>query len=77
MLDRNAERGFRRERGLHRDLMKALTSSLSLTVILLWTAVPPANAQVNVTQKNNNLPGTVSISMPRSRRVTQPISFAT
>jgi hypothetical protein len=54
MLDRNAERGFRRERGLHRDLMKALTSSLSLTVILLWTAVPPANAQVNVTQKNNN-----------------------
>jgi len=34
--------------------MKALTS-LSLTVILLLTALLPANAQVNVTQKNNNL----------------------
>jgi outer membrane protein assembly factor BamB len=35
--------------------MKALTSCLSLIVILLWTALLPANAQVNVTQKNNNL----------------------
>src|ERR1700746_42856 len=33
-------------------IMKPLTS---LIVILLWTAVLPANAQVNVTQKNNNL----------------------
>jgi hypothetical protein len=35
--------------------MKALTSCLSLIVILLWTALLSANAQVNVTQKNNNL----------------------
>ncbi len=35
--------------------MKVLTSSLSLVLILLWTALLPANAQVNVTQKNNNL----------------------
>jgi hypothetical protein len=35
--------------------MKALTSSSSLIIILLWTALLPANAQVNVTQKNNNL----------------------
>ena len=35
--------------------MKTLISSSSLIVILLWTAVFPANAQqVNVTQKNNN-----------------------
>ena len=35
--------------------MKALTSRLFFIVIFLWTAVLPANAQVNVTQKNNNL----------------------
>jgi outer membrane protein assembly factor BamB len=36
--------------------MKPLISFLSLIVILLWTALLPANAQqVNVTQKNNNL----------------------
>jgi hypothetical protein len=35
--------------------MKALTSCLSLIVILLWTALLPANAQVNVAQKNNHL----------------------
>ena len=36
--------------------MKPLISSLSPIVILLWTALCPANAQqVNVTQKNNNL----------------------
>jgi outer membrane protein assembly factor BamB len=35
--------------------MKPLISSSSLIVILLWTAVLPAGAQVNVTQKNNNL----------------------
>ena len=34
--------------------MKHLISFLSLIVILLWTALLPANAQVNVTQKNNN-----------------------
>jgi len=35
--------------------MKRLISSASLIIILLWTALLPANAQVNVTQKNNNL----------------------
>ena len=36
--------------------MKTLISSLSLIVVLLWTGfLRPANAQVNVTQKNNNL----------------------
>jgi hypothetical protein len=34
--------------------MKPLISSSSLIVILLWNAVLPAGAQVNVTQKNNN-----------------------
>lgn len=35
--------------------MKPLISYSLLIVALLWTAVRPANAQVNVTQKNNNL----------------------
>ena len=35
--------------------MKRLISSASLIIILLWTALLPASAQVNVTQKNNNL----------------------
>jgi FG-GAP-like repeat/PQQ enzyme repeat len=35
--------------------MKALISASSFIVILLWTALLPINAQVNVTQKNNNL----------------------
>jgi hypothetical protein len=35
--------------------MKSLSFSLSLIVILLWTALLPAGAQVNVTQKNNSL----------------------
>src|SRR5436853_6797154 len=35
--------------------MKPTISSLSLIVILLWTALLPANAQVNVTQEHNNL----------------------
>ena len=34
--------------------MKPLISFLSLIVILFWTAILPANAQVNVTQKNNH-----------------------
>ena len=37
------------------EFMKHQISSLSLIIILLWTALLPANAQVNVTQKNNNL----------------------
>jgi hypothetical protein len=39
----------------HRGFMKPLISSLSPIVITLWAAVLPVNAQVNVTQKNNNL----------------------
>src|SRR5438552_18457813 len=35
--------------------MKALISSSSLVVALLWAAVLPATAQVNVTQEHNNL----------------------
>jgi hypothetical protein len=35
--------------------MKALISVSSFIVILLWVALLPINAQVNVTQKNNNL----------------------
>jgi hypothetical protein len=34
--------------------MRSLIFALSLIVILFWTAILPANAQVNVTQKNNN-----------------------
>src|SRR6266700_1498885 len=34
--------------------MKTLISSLSLVVAFLWSAVLLTNAQVNVTQKNNN-----------------------
>src|SRR5207249_11422633 len=56
MLDRNAARCVKREaRHFHRASMKPLISSLSLIIALLWAAVLPANAQVNVTQKNNNL----------------------
>ena len=35
--------------------MKPLISFPSLILLLLWTAVFPANAQVNVTQEHNNL----------------------
>jgi hypothetical protein len=55
ILDTSAARCFRREGCLNRRSMKTLIFSLSLIVILLWTALLPANAQVNVTQKNNNL----------------------
>jgi hypothetical protein len=56
MLDRNAARCVRRgSRYRRRGTMKPLFSSSSLFVILLWTAVLSAGAQVNVTQKNNNL----------------------
>jgi PQQ enzyme repeat len=56
MLDSNAGRCVRREaRYFHRRPMKPLISSSSLIVALLWSVVLPANAQVNVTQKNNNL----------------------
>jgi len=34
--------------------MKPLTSFSLLAIILLWTAIFPANAQVNVTQEHNN-----------------------
>jgi hypothetical protein len=56
MLDRNAAGCVRTEaRYFHRGSMKTLISSSSLVVALLWTAVLPANAQVNVTQEHNNL----------------------
>ena len=35
--------------------MKRLIFFSSLIIILLWTAVLPTNAQVNVTQEHNNL----------------------
>ena len=35
--------------------MKPIIFSSLLIVVLLWTALLPANAQVNVTQKNNHL----------------------
>src|SRR6058998_82894 len=35
--------------------MKSLIFALSLIVLLLWIAVFPASAQVNVTQEHNNL----------------------
>jgi hypothetical protein len=54
-LDRDAARCFRRGRGFTALFMKRLISLSSLTIILLWTALFPAGAQVNVTQKNNNL----------------------
>jgi hypothetical protein len=40
--------------GFTADFMKRLIFFLSLIIILLWTALLPATAQVNVTQKNNN-----------------------
>ena len=54
-LDSNAARCFRRGAVvLNLGSMKTLISSSSLIIILLLTAIFPANAQVNVTQKNNN-----------------------
>ena len=61
MLDRTAERGVKRERGVRREAryfrrsMKASICSMSLIVAFLWTAALPANAQVNVTQEHNHL----------------------
>jgi hypothetical protein len=56
MLDRNAAVCARREaRYFHRGSMNTLISSSSLIVALLWSAVLPANAQVNVNQEHNNL----------------------
>jgi hypothetical protein len=56
MLDCNAGRCVRRDaRYFHRRPLKPLISSSSLIVALLWSVVLPANAQVNLTQKNNNL----------------------
>ena len=55
MLDSDAARCFRKEARRFADSMKSLISSSSLIIAFLWTAVLPVNAQVNVTQKNNNL----------------------
>jgi hypothetical protein len=55
MLDSNAACCFRREGCLNRRSMKPLICSSSLIIALLLTGIFPASAQVNVTQKNNNL----------------------
>jgi len=55
MLDSNAARCSRRGAVSHRKPMKRLIFFSSLIIIVLWTALLPASAQVNVTQKNNNL----------------------
>src|SRR6266576_2888124 len=55
MLDSNAARCSRRGAVSHRKPMKRLIFFSSLIIILLWTAVLPTNAQVNVTQEHNHL----------------------
>src|SRR5882724_9449612 len=55
MLDRNATSCFRRAAAFRRGPMKPLISFSSLIIILLWTAILPVDAQVNVTQQHNNL----------------------
>src|SRR5438094_5026701 len=52
MLDSDAVRCFRRGAVFTANIMKRLISLL--VIILLWSAIRPVNAQVNVTQKNNN-----------------------
>jgi hypothetical protein len=56
VLDKKAPHCGKKERGIiDRRRMKSLISISSLVVAGLWSAVLPTNAQVNVTQKNNNL----------------------
>src|SRR6266480_4924297 len=55
MLDSNAARCSRRGAVSHRKPMKRPIFFSSLIIILLWTAVLPVNAQVNVTQQHNHL----------------------
>ncbi len=54
MLDTDAVRCVEGSAVFTAYLMKPLTSLSLLAIILLWTVVLPASAQVNVTQKNNN-----------------------
>ena len=54
MLDRSAVRGAEGRAASRCQPMKSPIFALSLIVILLWTALFSANAQVNVTQKNNH-----------------------
>ena len=54
MLDSGAVRGAEGRAASRCQPMKSPIFALSLIVILLWTALFSANAQVNVTQKNNN-----------------------
>jgi hypothetical protein len=54
MLDRTAEHCSRGELGFHRALFMKRLISFASPVILLWTALLPAGAQVNVTQEHNN-----------------------
>src|SRR5436305_15269407 len=52
MLDSDAVRCFRRGAVFTANIMKRLLSLL--VIILLWSAIRPTNAQVNVTQEHNN-----------------------
>src|SRR4026207_854756 len=54
MLDRGAVRGAEGRAASRCQPMKSPIFVLSLIAILLWTALFSANAQVNVTQKNNH-----------------------
>jgi hypothetical protein len=54
MLDRGALRGAEGRAASRCQPMKSPIFVLSLIAILLWTALFSANAQVNVTQKNNH-----------------------
>ncbi len=61
ILDRVAQRGVKREHSVRRKArdvrrsMKTPISFSSLIIALLWTAISPTNAQVNVTQEHNHL----------------------
>jgi hypothetical protein len=55
MLDSSAARCLEGSAVFTADFMKRLISFSSLITILLWTALLPASAQVNVAQEHNNL----------------------
>ena len=54
-LDSSAAHCFRRGRSFTAHIMKRLIFFSSLIFTVLWTAIFPASAQVNVTQQHNNL----------------------
>src|SRR5437762_13826844 len=55
MLDTPAAHCGRRWHGLSRGRMQSSIRIFSFLVASFWAVVLPANAQVNVMQKNNNL----------------------